>query len=414
MNVLVLNAGSSSLRFQLIETDYERMRSDEDLRHADGRVERIGTLAMVTLHAAGQKRVCKEVPLRDHAAAIDYVLRWLVSPESGIESLRSISDIHAVGHRMVHGGQSFRESVLIDPEVLRGLEDCVDLAPLHMPGNLSGVRAVEELLGQVPQVAVFDTAFHSTMPATSYLYALPYHYYSRFGVRRYGFHGTSHRYVAFRYRQLMKKPRKDVNIITLHLGNGSSACAIRDGDSFDTSMGFTPLEGLMMGTRTGDIDPSVMHYLSYKEGLGFSELDTMLSKHSGLLGISGLASDMRELLKEESEHFDRRVTLAIDMFCARVRKYIGAYYVGLEGCEALVFAGGIGENSPEIRARICKGLDCLGLKIDEERNREAVGGRTLKISTEDSTLAAWVIPTDEELMIARDTVRAVEPEGQGT
>lgn len=408
MNVLVLNAGSSSLRFQLIETDAERMRDDSDVRHADGRLERVGSLALVTLHAAGQPRVRKEVPLRDHAAAIDHLLRWLVSPASGIETLRSIHDIHAVGHRVVHGGQRFTESVRIDDAVLQRLDDCVDLAPLHMPGNLRGVRAVQQLLGEVPQVAVFDTAFHTSMPASAYLYAIPYHYYTRFKVRRYGFHGTSHRYVAFRYRKLTGKSKEDTRIITLHLGNGCSACAIDRGRSVDTSMGFTPLEGLVMGTRSGDIDPSILQYLSYKEGLELSELDTMLTKHSGLLGISGLTSDMQELLQEESEHQDRRVTLALDMFCARVRKYIGSYFVQMGGADAIVFAGGIGENSPEIRERICRHLECIGLRLDPERNYGARRGEPTRISTEESTLAAWVIPTDEELLIARDTVRAIE------
>lgn len=408
MNVLVLNAGSSSLKFQLVETDRERMRADADVKLARGLVERIGSLAIVTVNRPEKPRVRQEVALRDHAAAVDHVLRWIVSGESGIDCVRSLTDVHAVGHRVVHGGQRFRSSVRIDDEVLDAIDDCVELAPLHNPANLKGIRAVQQLLGEVPQVAVFDTSFHATMPPENYLYAIPYHYYRRFKVRRYGFHGTSHRYVAYRYRKLVGKPKGEVNVITLHLGNGSSACAIRAGESLDTSMGFTPLEGLVMGTRSGDIDPSVLEYLHYKEGLSMAELETMLNKHSGLLGVSGLTGDMRELLEEEAEHQDRRVTLAIDMFCTRVRRYVGAYFAELGGAEALVFAGGIGENAPAVRERICAGLECLGLRLDPDKNRAAVGGASARISTEDSAFAAWVVPTDEELLIARDTVRVIE------
>ncbi|MBK8979990.1 MAG: acetate kinase [Planctomycetes bacterium] len=409
MNVLVLNAGSSSLKFQLISTDLDAMERDGDHRLARGAIERIGGHALITLRPEGKRRLLREVTLRDLRAAIEFVVKWIASHESEIPAIQALADIHAVGHRVVHGGQQFRRSVRIDDQVLHAIEDCIELAPLHNPANLRAIRAVTEFLGPgIPQVAVFDTAFHSTMPETSFLYGIPYSYYRRFGVRRYGFHGTSHRYVAFRYRTLRNIPRDEVRIVTLHLGNGCSACAIRNGDSFDTSMGFTPLEGLMMGTRSGDVDTSVIPFLADKEGLDAHEVERVLNKQSGLLGISGLTSDMRELLAEEREHQDRRVTLAIDMFCQRVRRYIGAFVAELGGAQTIVFTGGIGENSPEIRARICQGLECLGLELDPERNAAHVDGRTGSIARPDSKLDAWVIPTDEELLIARDTVRVVE------
>ncbi|MCC6782270.1 MAG: acetate kinase [Planctomycetes bacterium] len=408
MHVLVVNAGSSTLKFQLIATDLEAMETDADRRLVHGVIERIGGHALVRLRQPGKARQLRETPLKDHRAAIEYVLRWIVSEESGIDEVRALGDVHAVGHRVVHGGQRFRQSVRIDAEVLHAIEDQVELAPLHNPANLKGIRAITELLGAgVPQVAVFDTAFHATMPDTSFLYAIPYSYYRRYGVRRYGFHGTSHRYVAFRYRKLRGIAREAVNIVTLHLGNGCSACAIKGGNSFDTSMGFTPLEGLVMGTRAGDVDPSLVTWLAEKEGTSAADVERMLTRQSGLLGVSGLTSDMRELLAEEREHQDRRVTLAIDMFCQRVRRYIGAFLAELGGADAIVFTGGIGENSPEIRARVCQGLEWLGLRVDPLRNEACIDGATGTINDKDSRLAAWVIPTDEELLIARDTVRVV-------
>jgi len=266
MNILVLNSGSQSLRFQIIETDLERIGNESDRRLASGMIERIGGQALVTLQAEGHPKIRHDEALRDHRAAVDLVLRWVISPDSGIESLHSMSDIHGVGHRVVHGGERFRRSVRIDLDVLSGIEDCMELAPLHNPANLRGIRAAIDLLGPgVPQVAVFDTAFHLTMPETSFLYAIPYHLYRRHKIRRYGFHGTSHRYVAYRYRQICKIERERVNLITLHLGNGCSACAIKNGESYDTSMGFTPLEGLVMGTRSGDIDSSIIEYLQSKK-----------------------------------------------------------------------------------------------------------------------------------------------------
>jgi acetate kinase len=408
MNVLVLNCGSSSVKFQVIDTDLERIESDSDRQLAGGEAERIGGHGLLTLQATGKNPVRQDAPLRDHRAAIDMIMRWVVSPESEIDEMQSVSDIHAVGHRVVHGGEKFQASVKVDPEVLTGIEDCIDLAPLHNPANLKGIRAAQELLGPgIPQVAVFDTSFHSTMPETSYLYGIPYAHYRRHKIRRYGFHGTSHRYVAYRYRTMLGVERESVNIITLHLGNGCSACAIKNGESFDTSMGFTPQEGLLMATRAGDLDASILDYLGHKEGLSLEELDTMLNKQSGLLGISGLTNDMRDLLEEEAEHQDRRARLAIDIFCYRVRKYIGAYMAALGNVDAVVFTGGIGENSPAVRKRICGGLEPLGLRLNPTRNEALRNGKRGQFSDDASALKAYVIPTNEELLIARDAFRVV-------
>ncbi len=409
MNILVLNCGSSSLKFQIIETDLDLIDRNADVQKAKGVIERIGSQALITLQADGRAAVKQAAPLRDHRAALDFVLRWVISPEAKIPGIQSLSDIHAVGHRVVHGAEKFTRSVVIDEGVIEGIEDCIDLAPLHNPANLKGIYAARELLGTgVPQVAVFDTSFHSTMPETSYLYAIPYQLYRRYKIRRYGFHGTSHRYVAYRYRQIVGKQREETNIITLHLGNGCSACAIRGGDSVDTSMGLTPLEGLVMGTRSGDLDPSIIEFLAHKEGMSLPEIDALLNKQSGLLGISGLTNDMRELLEEEQEHQDRRATLAIDIFCLRVKKYIGAYLAELGGTDALVFTGGIGENSAAIRKRICAGLEWFGIEMDDALNQQATGGKELEISTTGSRVRLFVIPTNEELLIARDTVRCVK------
>jgi acetate kinase len=409
MNILVLNCGSSTVKFQIIETDQGLIEKDSDRKLAKGMVERIGSQAVITYEVAGQPKQKYGEPIRDHRSAVDHIVRWIVSPDSNIEKINTIGDIHAVGHRVVHGGERFQRSVRIDDQVLAGIEDCIELAPLHNPANLKGIRVASELLGEaVPQVAVSDTAFHSTMPESSYLYAIPYQYYRRYGIRRYGFHGTSHRYVAYRYRKLRVLDPEGVNIITLHLGNGASACAIKGGRSFITSMGFTPLEGLVMGTRSGDIDPSLIEFLMHKEGIDVSEVDTMLNKRSGLLGLSGLTSDMRDLLEEDAEHQDRRARLAIEVFCRRVRRYIGGYLADMGGAEAVVFTGGIGENAAEVRARICEGLGHLGLTLDGAKNSALASGGAGDVSTDDSTLKAWVIPTDEELLIARDTYRVVE------
>jgi acetate kinase len=409
MNILVLNCGSSSVKFQIIETDLDLIEKNLDKRLASGLLERVIGQALITLQAEGQPKVRRAEAIRDHREAINYVLRWIISPESHIKHINSLADIHAVGHRVVHGGEKFTKSVRIDDDVIEQIEDTIELAPLHNPANLKGIVAARELLGPgVPQVAVFDTAFHSTMPETAYLYAIPYQLYRRHRIRRYGFHGTSHRYVSYRYRSIRGITPEQTNLITMHLGNGCSACAIRKGESVDTSMGFTPLEGLVMGTRGGDMDPSLIEFIRNKEGMSVREIDTMLNKQSGLLGISGLTNDMRELLDEEQEKQDRRARLAIDIFCNRARKYIGAYYAELGGAEAVVFTGGIGENSVKIRARICAGLESLGLEIDEKRNAEMIQGKEGEISTDTSRLKAWVIPTNEELLIARDTIRTVK------
>lgn len=407
MNVLVLNVGSATLKFQLIRTDGERISANRDERLARGQLERIGGEAVLTLQAGSAPVVREVAPLRNHAAAVEWVIRWLTDPGSGVE-LSAVGEIGAVGHRVVHGGERFTRSTLIDDEVLRAIEATIDLAPLHNPHNLSGIRAARAALGPaVPQVAAFDTAFHHSLPETAYLYALPYQYYRRYRVRRYGFHGTSHRYMAHRWRQLTGRTPEATRLVTLHLGNGCSACAIRGGDSVDTSMGFTPLEGLVMGTRSGDLDPAILDYIAAKDGLSLGQLEGILNGQSGLLGISGLTADMRELLAEATEHGDRRARLAIDLFCYRVRKYVGAYLAALDGAEAVVFAGGIGENAAPVRAAICEGLRWMGAELDPARNLATVGGAEGRIDSGAGRLQLWVIPTDEELLIARDAYRLV-------
>ena len=406
MHILVLNVGSSTLKFQVIDTDAKAIESSTDRRLAGGQVERIGGEAILTLSANGRPNRKSTAQLRNHAAAVEHVIGWLASEESGTPITR-VADIEAVGHRVVHGGERFTHSTRVDDEVWSALEDLIDLAPLHNPHNLRGITAARAVLGPgIPQVAVFDTAFHHSLPETAYLYAIPYQLYRRHRVRRYGFHGTSHRSIAYRYRQLTGRTREATRIITLHLGNGASACAIVGGDSVDTSMGFTPLEGLVMGTRSGDLDPAILDFISAKEGMSIREIDTMLNKQSGLLGVSGLTADMRELLAEESEHADRRARLAIDLFCYRVKKYLGAYLAAMNGADAIVFSGGIGENSPDVRERICRGLDWLGFSLDPAKNA-AMAGKEGRIDRDGSRVELWVIPTDEELLIARDTWRVV-------
>ena len=408
MNVLVLNCGSSSVKFQLISTDRERIEQDADKRLAHGIVERIGGAAIITLTAEGNAPKRFAEPIRDTRAAVELILRWAVSQESGVADVNSVADIHAVGHRVVHGGEQFTSSVLITDEVLRGIEDCIELAPLHNPANIQGILAARTALGgALPQVAVFDTAFHQPLPEHAFLYALPYQLYRRHRIRRYGFHGTSHRYVAYRYRKLKGIARDATSIITLHLGNGCSIAAIKGGDSIDTSMGFTPLEGLVMGTRSGDLDPSIVDLIATKEGLSCHEVETLLNKQAGLLGISGLTDDMRELLAEAHEHDDRRARLAIEIFCYRARKYIGSYLAAMNGAEAIVFTGGIGENSAEIRAKICSELTWLGVELDAELNSAHGASKSGQVSAADSRVSVFVIPTNEELLIARDTVRVV-------
>ena len=408
MNVLVLNCGSSSVKFQLIATDLDLIAQNADRVLAKGTIERIGGEAIICQQVKGHEARRSTSPLRDINAAVDFIARWAASPESGIEEIKSIADIQAVGHRVVHGGERFKQSVLITDEVVRAVEDCIDLAPLHNPANLTGISATRKLFGEgLPQVAVFDTAFHQTLPDHAFLYALPYQLYRRYRLRRYGFHGISHRYVSYRYRVMRNVAREATNIITLHLGNGCSATAIKGGDSIDTSMGLTPLEGLVMGTRSGDLDPAIIEFIAAKEGLSVRDIETLMNKQSGLLGISGLTSDMRELLAEAREENDRRAMLAIEIFCYRARKYIGAYLAAMNGADAVVFTGGIGENSPEVRARICDGLQWIGVDLDDGLNIAQTGGREGLISKKGSRPAVYVIPTNEELLIARDTVRCV-------
>lgn len=408
MNVLVLNSGSSSLKFQVIATDLDPIREDKDDRILRGEAEGIGGEAILRIQYRQQPEHTFTAPLRDVGEALDYVMRYMASDKSGISEIRSAADVHAVGHRVVHGGELFKESTLIDDRVLKGIEDCIELAPLHNPNNVKGILAARQIFGRdMPQVAVFDTSFHSSIPEYAFLYAIPYHLYRRHRIRRYGFHGTSHRYVAFRYRALRGLQREQTNVITLHLGNGCSAAAIKGGESVDTSMGMTPLEGLVMGTRSGDLDPAILSVIGRKEGLSPSEVDTLLNTQSGLLGISGLTNDMRELHAELKEHEDRRVRLAIEIFCFRARKYIGAFLAAMGGADAVVFTGGIGANAPEVRAKICDGMQWAGLELDGTKN-EATVGTEAQISADHSRLLAYAIPTDEELLIARDTVRVIK------
>lgn len=406
MHILVLNVGSSTVKFQLVDTDGTMIASTSDRRLARGQIERIGGEAVVTLAASGSETKKTTAAIRDQAAAVEYIVSWLVSEESGVP-VTTVGQIEAVGHRVVHGGERFTHSTRVTDEVRRELEDLIDLAPLHNPHNLRGISAAKAVLGpDVPQVAVFDTAFHHSLPERAFIYAIPYQLYRRYRVRRYGFHGTSHRYIAYRYRQLTGKSREETKIITLHLGNGASACAIDGGASVDTSMGFTPLEGLAMGTRSGDLDPAILEFVQAKEGLNVHEMDSLLNKQSGLLGVSGLTADMRELLAEVDENGDRRAKLAIDIFCYRVTKYIGAYLAAMNGADAIVFTGGIGEHAASIRSKISSALDWLGITVDNAKN-ELLRGSEGRFEGTDSRVQLWVIPTDEELLIARDTWRVV-------
>ncbi len=408
MNILVLNCGSSSLKFQLISTSPEQIETRGDRMLAKGLIERIGGAALLTFRSGDAELVRSARPIRDIRSALDAALAWISDEATEIEGVGGLGDIHAVGHRVVHGGEHFSQSVLIDDNVLRGITECIDLAPLHNPANIDGINAARAAFGRnIPQAAVFDTAFHHTMPERAYLYAIPYQFYRRHKIRRYGFHGTSHRYIAYQYRTIHGIPRKNVNIITLHLGNGCSIAAVKNGNSIDTSMGFTPLEGLVMGTRSGDLDPAIVEFICDKEGMTVHEVDNLLNKSSGLLGVSGLTHDMRELLAEAEESQDRRARLAIEIFCYRIRKYIGSYLAAMNGANAIVFSGGIGENSARTRAEICSGLEWFGIHADEQKNAGLMNGTAGIFSTEDSRTKLEVIPTNEELLIARDTVRLV-------
>jgi acetate kinase len=402
MKILVLNCGSSSIKFQLIETDVEMIASNADRCIAKGSVERIGTdeaVLHLTVPPNLERSLTEEI--LDHQAALSRAMQAFKEAKV----VADISQIEAVGHRVVHGGERFSASVLIDEEVEKTIQQCIELAPLHNPHNLRGYLVARKLMPQVPQVAVFDTAFHQTMPPKAYLYGLPYTYYRRYRIRRYGFHSPSHRYVAFRCREMLGKAKGEANLITAHLGNGCSITAIEKGKSIDTSMGFTPLEGLLMGTRCGDIDPAIILYLMSKDELSFHDMSTLLNRFSGLYGISEQSNDMRELIAAAAKE-NKQAELAIDAFCYRLRKYIGAYTAALGHVDGLVFTGGIGENAPLVRQKACEGLAELGYEIDPARNREAVG-KTCEISTDSSRIRIMVIPTNEELLIARDTFRVI-------
>ncbi len=404
MKILVLNSGSSSVKFQVIETDLERMNAHRDETLARGLVEKIGlATSRLVLDVPGRPRHQDYREILEHRAAIEWALRLLVDPEHGI--LEKVEDIDAVGHRMVHGGEEFASSVLITPEVVQKIEACSVLAPLHNPPNLRGYHAAHSILPHVPHVAVFDTAFHQTMPAHAFLYGIPFQFYTRHHLRRYGFHGTSHRYVAFRLCQLKGWEREERRIITCHLGNGCSVAAIDRGRSIDTSMGFTPLEGLLMGTRSGDMDPAIVPWLMAMEELTLHQINTMLNKHSGLYGVSGVSSDMREVMKAREEG-NRRADVAFRMFCYRLKKYIGAYAAAMGGADAVIFTGGIGENAPQVREWTLDHMDYMGLHLDKDRNRDVLGSEG-EISAEGSPVLAMVIPTNEERVIARDVVRVL-------
>ncbi|TMV51225.1 acetate kinase [Paenibacillus mesophilus] len=395
MNVLVINAGSSSVKYQLFDMTNETVL-------ARGKVERIGMeTAMLTHEPAGKLEIREVSEILDHTTAIRKVLRILTDPKEGV--LVSLEDVHAVGHRVVHGGESFSGSVLIDEGVKQEIKRLFDLAPLHNPGALTGILAVEANLPHITQVAAFDTAFHQTMPAVSFRYPIPNVFYKKHRVRRYGFHGTSHQYVSGRVAELCGRPLDQMKMITCHIGNGASVTAIMNGHSFDTSMGMTPLEGLMMGTRSGDIDPAIVPFAMDKEDLSLNEVNSMLNKHSGLFAVSGGMGDMREII-EAAQEGDRNAKLAFDMYEYRLRKYIGAYAAAMNGFDALVFTAGVGENSSLLRKSVCDQLSFLGIKLDDEANEKKSGGDRI-ISTPDSRIEVWVIPTNEELMIARDTFR---------
>lgn len=392
MKILVLNCGSSSLKYQLIDGDTEAVL-------AKGLCERIGIEGSRIEHKPVGKDefVCEEF-MEDHTVAVKMVIDALLDPEHGV--VKSVKEIGAVGHRVVHGGEYFASSVIITEEVKEAIRKCCELAPLHNPANLIGIDACEKIMPGVPQVGVFDTAFHQTMPERAYLYALPYEYYEKYKIRRYGFHGTSHKFVAQECAKMMNRPIEESKIITCHLGNGGSICAVRNGKSIDTSMGFTPLEGLVMGTRSGDVDAAVITYLMQKENLTPSEMDTILNKKSGVLGISGVSSDFRDVQSAGSEGNDRANT-ALDIFAYKVAKYIGEYAAAMNGVDAIVFTAGLGENSGVIRRAICDYLGFLGVHIDSYNN--SLRGKAMEISAPDSRIRVYVIPTNEELMIARDT-----------
>ena len=396
MKVLVINCGSSSLKYQVLDMTNESLL-------CKGLVERIGMDGSVITHEKiGMEKKKTEVPMNDHKDAIEQVLKAVQDPETGV--VKSMDEIGAVGHRVVHAGEKFASSVRITDEVIKALEECVELAPLHNPPNLLGIAACQELMPSTPMVGVFDTAFQQTMPPESYIYAIPYEYYEKHGIRRYGFHGTSHKYVAERASKMLNVNLEDLKLITCHLGNGASVSAIKRGKCIDTSMGFTPLEGLVMGTRCGDIDPAIVTYIREKENLPQGKANEILNKKSGVLGISGVSSDFRDIEDAVAEG-NERAALALKVFAHKVRFYIGAYIAEMNGVDAIIFTAGVGENDVTMREIICNNLGNLGIKLDPVKNK--MRGKETEISTDDSKVKILMIPTNEELMIARDTYNIV-------
>jgi len=398
VNVLVVNCGSSSLKYQLID-----MKGEVVL--AKGLVERIGIEgSILTQKVEGREKYIIKQPMANHKEAIKLVLEALVDSTNGV--IKDMSEISAVGHRVVHGGEKYSNSVLIDAEVMKALEECSKLAPLHNPPNITGINACKELMPTTPMVAVFDTAFHQTIPEYAYIYPLPYELYTEHGIRKYGFHGTSHRYVASKVAELMNDDLKNLKVITCHLGNGASIAAIKDGKSIETSMGFTPLEGIAMGTRSGSIDPAIVTFLMKELNYSIDEVNDVINKKSGVYGISGVSSDFRDIEDAAWKEDNNRAKLALDVFHYKVKKFIGSYAAVMNGVDCVVFTAGLGENSPETREAICEGLDYLGIKLDKEKNK--VRGKAVEISVEGSKVKVFVIPTDEELMIARDVKELVK------
>ena len=398
MKILVLNCGSSSIKYALYDMDTKTVMTS-------GGAERVGldgAFVKVKLANGEKKKVMHDIP--EHTEGVKFIFSLLVDPEIGV--IKDLKEIDAVGHRTVHGGEKFNKSVRLTEEVLKVYEECNDLAPLHNPANLKGIRAVQELMPEMPQVGVFDTAFHQTMPKEAFMYALPYDLYEKYGVRRYGFHGTSHRYVSQRVCEFLGVKPEGKKIITCHIGNGASIAAVKDGKCVDTSMGLTPLEGLIMGTRSGDVDGGALTFIEKKLGLDADGLSDLLNKKSGMLGITGISSDMREI-EEAYENGNERAKLAFDMYFYRIRKYIGAYAAAMDGCDIIVFTAGVGENQPSLREEVCKKLTYLGVEIDVEKNKNLRGKEAI-ISTPESKVAVCVIPTDEELMIASDTMALVK------
>ena len=398
MNVLVINCGSSSLKYQLINSDSEEVL-------AKGLCERIGINGSAITHQPeGGEKVTTEVEMKDHTQAVQYVIEKLTDKEVGV--VASLDEIDAIGHRVVHGGEKFASSVVITDEIVKAIEECNDLAPLHNPANLIGINSCKEIMPNVPMVAVFDTAFHQTMPKKAFLYGLPYEYYEKHKVRRYGFHGTSHDFVSDRAAKMLGKSREDLNIVVCHLGNGASVSAVKKGKSVDTSMGLTPLEGLIMGTRSGDMDPAIITYIAEKENLSAKEVIDICNKKSGMLGLSnGVSSDFRDLAAAE-EAGNEYAKDALETYAYRVAKYIGAYAMGMQGLDVVVFTAGIGENNISLRAKICEYLSIFDTKIDDAKNN--IRGEEAIVSTDDSKVKIMVIPTNEELAIARETVALVK------